>query len=337
MFTADLRPNDGAYTQTLIRHIKHLLEMGYDGFDLHIADQPTTDHAAEVASYRRMKQAFDDAGLKGVKFTTNVGSTRTFDPTSPYKQQREEALAYLKSRVDITAVLGGESIMAGPFVFPYYGFPTTDSNEPIWADALQQWLVPHYEAAQPLFETLGRYAKEKGVKLGIEPLKNWEIPAPNSVSDVLRFISGITTSQVGLTVDTAQVVLESYGPSVFQANLAALVQQQRLHYVHISAPDRGAVHDSWIAWDGLVKPIVPVYDGPYLVEVFNAIPPFDNLMRLTRRKFWIPSEDEPENYPSAYDIARDGLKELRRQLARFSETFTAAAPPPCPAAPAFAG
>lgn len=320
MFTADLRPNDGGYTQTLIRHIEELRGMGYDGFDLHIADQPTTDHESEVESYRCMKKAFDKAGLEAVRFTTNVGATRTFDPTSPYKEQREAALAYLESRVDITAVLGGESIMAGPFLFPYYGFPTTDGNQPIWGDALQAWLEPRYAAAQPILQALGEYAEDKGVKLGIEPLKNWEIPAPNSLSDVLHFLEGgVATSQVGLTVDTAQVILESRGPKVFQANLDAAVQQKRLHYVHVSAPDRGAVHDSWIPWDALLKPILPVYQGPYLVEVFNAIPPFDSLMRLTRRKFWIPSEDEPEpGCPSAYDIARAGLEELRGQLSRLS-------------------
>jgi sugar phosphate isomerase/epimerase len=320
MFTADLRPDDESYTRTLIRHIKELVGMGYDGFDLHIADQPTTDHRAEVESYRRMKHAFDKAGLEAVQFTTNVGTTRTFDPTSPYREQRDAALAYLKSRVDITAVLGGESIMAGPFVVPYYGFPTTDANQPIWADALQSWLKPRYAAAQPVLQALGEYAEHKAVKLGIEPLKSWEIPAPNSLSDVLRFLEGgVTTAQVGLTVDTAQVIMESTGPKIFRANLDATVQQKRLHYVHISAPDRGAVHDSWIAWDALLKPILPVYDGPYLVEVFNAIPPFDSLMRLTRRKFWIPSEDAPQpGCPSAYDIARDGLRELRSQISRLS-------------------
>ena len=32
-------------------------------------------------------------------------------------------------------------------------------------------------------------------------------------------------------------------------NVARAAQQDRLYYVHISAPDRGAVHDSWIPWE----------------------------------------------------------------------------------------
>ena len=81
MFTADLRPQDRDYTRTLIDHIAALTEMGYSGFDLHIAAQPATvDHKLEVDSYIGLKKAFDAAGLKEVKFTTNVGTTRTFDP-----------------------------------------------------------------------------------------------------------------------------------------------------------------------------------------------------------------------------------------------------------------
>src|SRR6266540_4424791 len=110
MFTADLRPDDARYTQILINHLNALTDMGYDGFDVHIAPPPApVDHRLEVDSYVRLRKAFDEAGLKDAKFTTNVGTTRTFDPTSPYEEQRRQALAYLKSRVDITHVLGGDS------------------------------------------------------------------------------------------------------------------------------------------------------------------------------------------------------------------------------------
>lgn len=317
MFTADLQPDNEEYTQLIIRHIKAMTEAGYDGFDLPIHPLPTSDHKAEVESYTRMKRAFDKAGLEGVRFATNVGSTSIFDPTSPYLQQREGALAYLKSRVDITAVLGGESIMAGPIVLPYGVFPTTADGEPIWSDALQEWLKPRYEAAQPILQELGEYAEKKGVKLAIEPVDHWETPAPNMVSDVLGFLEGVQTPQTGLTIDSAHVVLGSDGPAVFEDNLRTVVAQKRLHYVHISAPDRGAVHDSWIPWDTFLRPILPVYDGPLLLEVFNAVPPFASLLRLTRRKFWVPGEDAPEpGLPSAYDVAREGLATLRREVER---------------------
>jgi len=318
MFTADLRPDDAQYTQTLIRHLKALTEMGYDGFDVHIADQPASiDHKLEIDSYVHLRKAFDKAGLKDVRFTTNVGTTRTFDITSPYEEQRRQALSYLKSRVEITRVLGGDSIMSGPFLYPYGVFPSTDRGEPIWSDALQDWMGPRYEAARSSFEDLAKYAARKEVKLAIEPVKSWETPPPNMVSEALDFLEGIESLPAGgVTVDTAQVMMESQGPAIFKRNIARAAEQNRLFYVHISAPDRGAVRDSWIPWDIMLGEIEPVYRGPYLVEVFNAIPPFVSSMRMARRRYWRPGEDEPEpNRDSAYDVASAGLETLREQIA----------------------
>jgi sugar phosphate isomerase/epimerase len=316
MFTADLRPQDPDYTQTLINHLKALVDVGYDGFDVHIATQPANvDHQVEVESYVGLRKAFDNAGLADVKFTTNVGTTRTFDPTSPYEEQRRAALSYLKSRVDITRVLGGDSIMSGPFLYPYGVFPVTDANEPIWSDALQDWIQSRYDAARPIFEELLPYAAARGVKLAIEPVKSWETPPPNMVSEALDFLEGLEHPQGGITVDTAQVLMESQGPSIFKNNVARAVQQDRLYYVHISAPDRGAVRDSWIPWDVVLNEIEPVYRGPYLIEVFNAIPPFDSSMRMARRRFWRPGEDDPvPNVDSAYDVAIAALEELREHI-----------------------
>jgi sugar phosphate isomerase/epimerase len=179
MFTADLRPQDPDYTRILIDHLNVLTDMGYDGFDVHIASQPATvDHKLEIDSYVGLKKAFDKAGLQEVKFTTNVGTTRTFDPTSPYEEQRSQALAYLKSRVDITGVLGGDSIMSGPFLYPYGVFPLTDADEPLWSDELQDWMKPRFHDARAVFEDLVAYAAAQGVKLALEPVKSWESPRP---------------------------------------------------------------------------------------------------------------------------------------------------------------
>ena len=85
--------------------------------------------------------------------------------------------------------------------------------------------------------------------------------------------------------------------------------------MHISAPDRGAVHDSWIPWKLFLEPILEGYDGPLLVEVFNAIPVFLNSLRLSRRRFLIPDEEtlDPAR-PDAYTVAREAIAAVRREL-----------------------
>jgi D-psicose/D-tagatose/L-ribulose 3-epimerase len=314
MFTAGLRPGDRASADAIVRHIEALAELGYAGFDLPIAATPTQNHAAEVERYFALKEALDAAGLGDVGISTNVGATRTFNPASPYAGQREDALDYLKSRVDITALLGG-SLMAGPIVFPYGGFPASDFGEPLWSDALQDWAASGYAAAQPVLEELGAYAAEQGVSLAIEPVDHWETATPNLVGEVLDFLEGVSSEQVGVCVDSAHVVLGDEGPAAFAAQVARA--GGRVHAVHVSAPDRGAVADSWIPWRAFLDPLLGVFDGPLLVEVFNAIPPFVDSLRLTRRKFWIPGEDTPvDGVPDAYTVAAEALATVRNELAR---------------------
>jgi D-psicose/D-tagatose/L-ribulose 3-epimerase len=318
MFTTDLRPDDREYTKVIVRHIEAMRELGYVGFDLPIAPRDTLDHERELESYVRFRQALDEAGLGDVPFTTNTYATPTFDPSSMYEEQRAIALGYLKSRVDIAKALRAD-IMAGPLVVPYNAFPVTSFNETIWSDALQDWLSLRYEHAQPVFEELGEYAARLGVKLAIEPVAHWETPGPNLVSDVVRFLDTVASPQVGLCIDSAQVMLGSEGPAATTSCVERALAARRLHYVQISPPDRGALNDSWIAWKPFLEPILVGYDGPLLVEVFNAIAVFPNLLRLTRRKFAIPGEDPvDQNRPNAYDVAREAIATLRHEVAQVS-------------------
>ncbi len=316
MFTTNLRPGDPAYARVIIHHISELRDRGYAGFDMPIFPTETLDHRGEVDSYAELKRALDRAGLQDVGFTTNVAATRTFDPTSVYGDQREVALAYLKSRVDITAILGG-TIMAGPIVFPYNVFPVTDFGEPIWSDALHAWTRPRYRDAQPVLDELGEYAAAKGVKLAIEPVDHWEQAAPNMVGEVLHFLDGVPSRQVGVCIDSAHVVLGSSGPEAFRRDVLRAAEAGRLNYAQVSAPDRGAVDDSWIPWREFLGAILPSYEGPLLIEIFNAIPAFLSSLHLTRRKFWIPGEDQPvAGVPDAYQVATAALDALRGELGK---------------------
>jgi sugar phosphate isomerase/epimerase len=320
MFTVDLRPDDREYTTVIAARMHELRARGYSGFDLPIAPTDAPDRKREVDSYARLRQALDDAGLADVGLTTNVYVTRTYDPSSMYAEQRALGLSYLKSRVDITAALRA-SAMAGPVVLPYAVFPATDSGQQIWSDELQEWVIQRYRNAQPLLQELGEYAEERGVKVAIEPVDHWETPAPNMVGEVMDFLDGVASRQVGVCIDSAHVVLGSDGPTAFDRSVQRAAAQGRIHDVHLSAPDRGAVHDSWIPWRRFCEPVLDAYDGPLLVEVFNALPVFYTGLHLTRRRFWIPGEDAPEpGRPSAYDIAGEAIAAVRRELGAFAGT-----------------
>ena len=315
MFTVDLRPSDAAYRERVVAHLRELTAMGYEGFDLPVAPADTTDHAAELEAYARFKEALDAAGVGDIGVTTNVAATERFDPTSEDPERRREALEYLKSRVDITAALGGD-IMAGPVVFPYNAFPRSASGEPLWGDELRAWMEPGYERARPVLDALAGHAADRGVKVAIEAVDRWEQPGPNSAREVLDFLAGIDSSQVGLCIDSAHVVLGDDGPAAVAADLGRAAEQERLHYVHLSAPARGGFRDSWLPWRAFLEPILPAYDGPLLLETFNALPVFLTPLHLRRRKYWIPGEDaEQPGVPDAYTVARQAISTAREELA----------------------
>lgn len=318
MFTTNLRPGDPAYAKVIAGHIRELRGLGYKGFDLPVFPSPSGGHRSEVKAYTELKRSLDRAGLDDVGFTTNVAATTEFDSAAPERANRDRALAYLKSRVDITAALGGD-IMAGPIVFPYNVFPVTGAGQPIWSDALQDWASSGYRDARPVLDAVGEYAEQRGVKVAIEPVDHWETPAPNMIGDVLSFLAGVPSRQVGAVVDIAHVVLGSSGPEAFKRQVRELAAAGRLNYVQVSAPDRGAVADSWIPWSVLLPAVLPRYTGPLLIEIFNAIPAFLTPLHLTRRKFWIPGEDEPvAGVPDAYTVAGEAIEALEKQLSNYA-------------------
>jgi D-psicose/D-tagatose/L-ribulose 3-epimerase len=325
MFTANLRPGDPAYWKVVAQHIRELRGFGYQGFDMPIFPGDG-DHQAEVRAYADRVSELRRAGLDDVGFTTNVAATPEFNPASDDPAVRDAALAYLKSRVDITAVLGG-SIMAGPLVFPYNVFPAASDGQPIWSDALQDWLKPGYRNARPVLDAAGEYAQGRGVRLAIEPVDHWETPAPNMIGDVIDFLDGVPSRQVGVCADIAHVVLGSSGPEAFRREIREVADAGRLNYVQVSPPDRGALRDSWIPWGTFLPAVLPRYRGPLLIEVFNAIQAFLTPLHLTRRKFWIPGEDQPAaGVPDAYTVAGEAIETLEKQLTKYESVHGSEAP-----------
>lgn len=317
MFTTDMKPDDPDYKKLVVSHIRALQEFGYSGFEFPI--KPTfpvnNDFVKDVQSYIELRGYLNSEGLGNVKIVTNVGTTRTYDPTSPYSEQREKALAYLKSRVDITAALYG-NIMMGPLIVPYGRYFKDDFGTPIWSDALQDLLAERYRIAQPVFNELGKYAETKEVKLAIEPITHWEQPGPNKLSQLIEFLNGVESTQVGVVIDGAHETLDGDGPELFKEQVAHIAGQGRLHYIQVSPPDRGALHTSWFPWQSFLEQVLQHYEGPIAVEIFNAIPAFVDSMRLTRRKFWIPGEDTENHYPSAYEIADKAIQMTQQEMTK---------------------
>lgn len=319
MFDSNTRLYDARLRASYLEHMQVLSSYGYAGFELHAGRSPEFDvayptYADEIAAYASLRKELDDSGLRHVQLATNVGVTPALDPSSNDADIRRAAAEFLRSRIDVTAALRGE-IMMGPVVIPYAGFVHSAPNgDAVWSDALQDELARRYRNAAPVLDEVGRYAKERGVKVAIEPITHWETPGPNKLAQLLDFLELVPCTQIGAIIDSAHETLDGDGPDIFSAQVAKLASAGRLHYTQASPPDRGSLESSWLPWGPIFKPILAHYDGPVAIEIFNAIPDFAAGLRLSRRKYWIPGIDTPRAGPSAYDVARASLQKLRTEF-----------------------
>ena len=320
LFTTDPRPTDPAALELLLGQVRELVAMGYSGFELPIPPSNMTDPEAEVAAYRQLRQALDAEGFEAVALTTNVAATAAFDPTSEDQAVRRAALAYLKSRVEITAALRG-TVMMGPIVYPYGLRPCGSDGAELWSDALQAALPAGYKRAATVLGELADYATGLGVRLAIEPISHWETAAPNTLAELQAFLEHVPNPQLGVVIDSAHETLDGAGPECFAAQVEALAMAGRLHYVQLSPPDRGRLDRSWLPWTPFLERVLPYYQGPLAIEMFNALPVFQPLLRLNRRKYWIAGVDAPSNDPSAMDVAAASLAASRKVVAAVLATL----------------
>lgn len=319
MFDSNFPIENEHFLDQAIVHMRHLVDLGYVGFEIHPGREETTSYAfptydQELKAYREFRARMNSEGLANIKIATNVGATTALDPSSSNPELRQAGIDYLKSRIDITAAMGGE-IMMGPMVIPYGGFIFDAPNgDAVWSDALQDELDARYEVAKDSFRYLAQYARDRGVKLAIEPISHWETPGPNKLAQLIKFLDDIDDKTVGVVIDSAQEVLDGDGPKVFAGQVDYLASQNRLHYAQASPPDRGDLTNCWLPWQDMFRPILRHYDGPIAVEIFNAVGGFDQGLRLSRRKFWVPEVDSPNEYPNAYTVALQAYETTKHNL-----------------------
>lgn len=313
LFTTDPQPGDHDSRERLLRQIHQLVAMGYSGFELPIPPSDPGKAEVELEAYHQLRLSLDAEGLDSVAFTTNVAATPLYDPTSADSAVREAALRYLKSRVDITAALRG-SVMMGPLIFPYGARPLGQDGFELWSDALQSALPAGYRRAAGVLTALAEHALERNVRLAIEPITHWETSAPNTLQQLLAFLEQVSHPQLGVVIDSAHELLDGAGPDRFAVQVQSLAAARRLHYVQLSAPDRGRLDQSWLPWQQFLERVLPHYDGPLAIEMFNALPAFQPLLRLSRPKYWIPEVDVPSQAPSAMEVAASSLQASREAV-----------------------
>jgi len=160
-------------------------EMGFDGVEIPVFDPKTVDIA-------HTKSVLDDLGLE-VLTCAIMGPDR--DPISDDPSVRQNGKDYLKSCVEVTAELGGDT-----FIGPMYsavgrlvGRGRTDQEWNWCVDALSD---------------VAEHARRYEVRLGIEPLNRFETYFINIAEDAGNLATVIDNPYLGVHLDTLHMNIE---------------------------------------------------------------------------------------------------------------------------------
>ena len=260
--------------------IPPVAEMGFDGVEIPVFDPKTVDIA-------HTKSVLDDLGLE-VLTCAIMGPDR--DPISDDPSVRQNGKDYLKSCVEVTAELGGDT-----FIGPMYsavgrlvGRGRTDQEWNWCVDALSD---------------VAEHARRYEVRLGIEPLNRFETYFINIAEDAVNLAKVIDNPYLGVHLDTFHMNIEEKN----QAQ-AILDTGDWLYHVHCCENDRGTPGSGLVDWDDVFKALKQInYDRWLVIESFT--PDVKEIAKATA--IW------RQIAPSAEVLAIDGLAFLKEMADQY--------------------
>lgn len=254
--------------------IPRVKELGFDGLEIPIED-PKLMNAKEV------KEQLESHQLKCSSICAVMSEDR--DPTSPDKAIRNNAARYLKFCIDFAAEVGCD-IVAGP-VYAAVGKVLFDDKDAAWRRSVN------------LVKDVARYALDRGVYLGVEPLNRYETSMINLVADALRYIRDVDVENVKVHFDTyhANIEEKSLGEAIKMAG-------DLLFHVHSCENDRGTPGTGHIPWNEVAQALKSIgYDRWLVIETFQ--PGIKEI--AVAASIWRPLEKDQKL------IAINGLKFLK--------------------------
>ncbi|MGB9799474.1 MAG: sugar phosphate isomerase/epimerase family protein [Thermanaerothrix sp.] len=234
----------------------------------------------------QVKKVLDENGLQGI-------ICGVFGPDRNICSQDaaivENAKRYLRWLIDAAAEIGSP-VVCGP-MYSAVGKEHLEEE----AARYNEWK----KAVEGIREK-AIYAKQKGIKLALEPLNRFENDMINVVAQGLKFCEETGMENVGLHLDSFHMHLEekNSGDAIRSAG-------KRLFHFHACENDRGIPGTGQVRWEDIAKALKDIkYDGAVVIESFT--PQVKEIARAVC--IW------REIAPSQDTLARDGLKFLKRLL-----------------------
>jgi len=216
----------------------------------------------------------------GLQCTCSLGLPREAHlPFAP-----DKATGFLEQAVDVTSDLGSPVLTGCLYTHlgTLTGKPPTDEEIDLVVRVLKR---------------IARYAQDRGISLGIEPVNRYETYLLNLAEQASALLDRIDEANVFVHLDTYHMNIEEkgfYTPIVDTG--------PRLQYIHLSESDRGIPGTGNVHWDEVFRGLKAVkYEGRLVMESFAAVN--EDLMGATA--MWRDVVGDPDR------LVTEGLAFLR--------------------------
>ena len=269
-------PATTAAIETLLPHIA---ELGFDVIELPVEEVGQFD----VARVCELAKAHDLA----VSICAVIGPGR--DLLIPGEAER--GIAYLRSCIEIAQQLGSPAV-AGPLY---------SAVGRCWRSTPEERERDVNEVARVL-RSLGEFASDHGVVLGIETLNRFETSLLNTTAQAIDLIDRVDHRSVGLALDLFHMGIEEK-----HVGDALRTAGRRLVHLQVAENDRGTPGTGSLPWDDVAGALQEIdYSGRVVIETFS-----DRVEAIARAAaIWRPLA------PDSDSLAREGLAFLRALFAR---------------------
>lgn len=189
--------------------MKMAKDTGFEGIELALAAKGPLSMESTDAQAEGIRAAAEDIGLQINALAT--GLYWQYSLTSDREDIRGKAMAVARREMEIGKLLGADTVMVCPGAVgidfqPEDVVPDAHDIEFFAGSEIIDYEVA-YERAQSGLAELGAYARQVGIRIGVENIWNKFLLSP---LEMRRFIDEINNPNVGVWLDVANMMMFGY-------------------------------------------------------------------------------------------------------------------------------
>jgi len=219
--------------------------LGFDLFEIPIEGVEDIDYAQAAEAYRR-------TGLE-CSVCAVMGASR--DPAHEDAAIQRGGVEYLKHCIDATARMGGKKI-----------------GGPIYAAVGRTWQATPNQRKRDLercvrnLKEVAKYAEDKGITLGVEPLNRFETSFINLAEQAVELVQMVDSPAI-------QIMLDTFHMNIEEKDLGQAIEMSAPYLIHVHANenDRGTPGSGHVPWATVASALKKInYSGALVIESFTT-------------------------------------------------------------------